>query len=64
MKETSYEKYYDAIYGGLSFESHGLNATMGINVDEDGFSLKCIRYPEGGGTTFGLACSFSIGGIA
>lgn len=61
MKETGYEKYYDAIYGGLSFESHGLNATMGINVDEDGFSLKWIRNPEGGGTTFELACSFSIG---
>lgn len=61
MKETGYEKYYDAIYGGLSFESHGLNATMSINVDEDGFSVKRIRNPEGGGTTFVLACNFSIG---
>ena len=61
MKETGYEKYYDAIYGGLSFESHGLNATMGMNVNEDGYSLKFIRNPEGGSTTFGLACSFSIG---
>ena len=61
MKETGYEKYYDSIYGGLSFESHGLNATMGMNVDENGFSLKWIRNPEGGGTTFELACNFSIG---
>lgn len=61
MKETGYEKYYDAIYGGLSLESHGLNAAMAINVDEVGFSLKCIRNPEGGGSTFGLACSFSVG---
>ena len=61
MKETGYEKYYDAIYGGLSFESHGLNATMGLNVDEVGYSLKWIRNPEGGGSTFGLACSFSVG---
>ena len=52
MKETGYEKYYDAIYGGLSFESHGLNATMGLNVDEVGYSLKWIRNPEGGGSTF------------
>lgn len=61
MKETGYEKYYDSIYGGLSFESHGLNATMGMNVDKNGFSLKWIRNPEGGGTTFELACNFSIG---
>lgn len=61
MKETGYEKYYDAIYGGLSFESHGLNATMGMNVDENGFSLKWIREPKNGRTTFELACSFSIG---
>ena len=61
MKEIGYEKYYDSIYGGLSFESHGLNATMGMNVDDKGFSLKWIRNPEGGSSTFGLACSFSIG---
>lgn len=60
MKETGYEKYYDAIYGGLSFEAHGLNATMGMNVDKNGISLKWIRSPEGGGTTFELACNFSI----
>ncbi len=61
MKETGYEKYYDGIYGGLSFESHGLNATMGMDVDKNGFLLKLIRNPEGGGTTFELACAFSIG---
>lgn len=61
MKETGYEKYYDAIYGGLSIESHGLSATMGMNVNENGYLLKLIRNPEGGATTFGLACIFSIG---
>ena len=61
MKETGYEKYYDSIYGGLSFESHGLNVTMGMNVNEEEYSLKFIRNPEGGSTTFSLACSFSIG---
>lgn len=61
MKEVGYEKYYDGIYGGLSFEVHGLNVTMGLSADEKGFSLKCIRNPEDGSTTFGLACIFSIG---
>lgn len=61
MKEIGYEKYYDGIYGGLSFESHGLNAAMGMNVDENGFSLKWIRNLEGGRSTFELACTFSIG---
>lgn len=61
MKEIGYEKYYDTIYGGLSFESHGLNATMGIKVDKDGYSLKWIRNPESGRSTFELACNFSVG---
>lgn len=61
MKEIGYEKYYDGIYGGLSFESHGLNATMGMSADGNGLSLKWIRNPEGGRSTFELACSFSIG---
>lgn len=63
MKEVGYEKYYDSIYGGLSFEAHGLNATMGLSVDEKGFSLKWIRNPEGGSSTFELACIFSIGAL-
>lgn len=63
MKEIGYEKYYDAIYGGLSFESHGLNATMGMSVNDNGLSLKWIRNPEGGRTTFELACTFSIGAL-
>lgn len=63
MKEIGYEEYYDSIYGGLSFESHGLNATMGMSVDEKGFSLKWIRNPEGGSSTFRLTCVFSIGAL-
>lgn len=63
MKEIGYEKYYDAIYGGLSFESHGLNATMGMSVNDNGLSLKWIRNPECGRTTFELACTVSIGGL-
>ena len=63
MKEIGYEKYYDGIYGGLSFESHGLNATMGMRADENELSLKWIRNPEGGKSTFELACIFSIGAL-
>ncbi len=63
MKEVGYEKYYDGIYGGLSFESHGLNATMGMSSDGGGLSLKRIRNPEDGRNTFELACSFSIGAL-
>lgn len=58
--ETGYGKYFDGIYGGLSFESHGLNAAMGMNVDEKGPSLKLIRNPEGGETTFGITCLFCV----
>lgn len=61
-KEIGYEKYYESIYGGLSFESHGLNATMGLSVGKDGLLLKEIRNPEGVGTTFDLACVFLLGG--
>jgi len=61
MKENGYEMYYDGIYSGLSFETHGLNATMGMSVCDDGLLLKRIRNPLGGGTTFGITCSFSIG---
>lgn len=63
MKEVGYEKYYDAIYGGLSFESHGLNATMGMSVDKNGIALKRIRNPKDGSATFELVCSFSIGAL-
>lgn len=63
MKEVGYEKYYDGIYGGLSFESHGLNATMGMSSDGGGLLLKRIRNPEDGRNTFELACSFSIGAL-
>ena len=63
MKETGYEKFYDGIYGGLSFESHGLNAAMSIGADENGLSLEWLRNPEGGSTTFGITCNFSIGAL-
>ena len=63
MKETGYEQYYQSIYGGLSFETHALNSTMDMSVDENGISLKYIRNPVGGGSTFSLACTFSMGAL-
>lgn len=63
MKETGYEQYYQGIYGGLSFETHALNSTMDMIVDENGISLKYIRNPVGGSSTFSLACTFSMAGL-
>lgn len=63
MKETGYEQYYQSIYGGLSFETHALNSTMDMSVNENGISLKYIRNPVGGSSTFSLACAFSMGAL-
>ena len=60
MKEAGLEKYYQGVYGGLSFETHALNTTMEMDVNAEGMFLKWIRNPEDGGTTFALACDFSI----
>lgn len=60
MKETGYEKYYQGLYGGLSYETHSLNSTMGINVTENGFFLKKIRSMEEGSSTFSISCTFSV----
>lgn len=63
MKETGYEKYYQGIYGGLSNETHALNSTMGMSADENGIILKRIRNLEEGGSTFSIACTFSISAL-
>lgn len=63
MKEIGYEQYYQGIYGGLSFETHALNSTMDMVIGENGISLKYIRNPVGGSSTFGLACTFSISAL-
>ena len=63
MKETGYERYYESIYGGLSYETHALNSTMGMNVDINGISLKRIRNLEGGSSIFSLVCNFSMSGL-
>ena len=63
MKELGYEQYYRGISGGLSFETHALNSTMDMSVDENGISLKYIRNPVGGSSTFSLACAFSMAGL-
>lgn len=52
MKEVGYEQYYQSIYGGLSFETHALNSTMDMIVDENGISLKYIRNPVGAALLF------------
>ena len=64
MTETGYEKYYDSIYGGLSYETHAYNSTMDISFNENGMCLKPIRNPVDGGSTFSLTCTFSMGLLA
>lgn len=64
MTETGYEKYYDSIYGGLSYETHAYNSTMDISFNENGMCLKPIRNPVDGGSTFLLTCTFSMGLLA
>ena len=34
-----------------------------MSVDEKGISLKYIRNPVGGSSTFSLACTFSVGAL-
>ncbi len=63
MKEVGYESYYESIYGGLSYETHALNSTMGMNVDINGISLKKIRNSVGGSCIFSLVCNFSMSGL-
>ena len=63
MKTTGYEAYYQGIYGGLSFEVHALNSTMDMTVGTEGISLKWIRNPVDGSSTFSLACMFCISAL-
>lgn len=59
MSYIGWDKYYESIYGGMSFESHGYNATNGIIVKEDGFFIEPIRSPKNGASTFELTCVFT-----
>lgn len=48
MKVLGWEKYYEALYGGMSLEVHAYNATTEIISDEEGLHLKTLRNPLGG----------------
>ncbi len=48
MKALDWEKYYEALYGGMSLEVHAYNATTEIIPDEEGLHLKVLRNPLGG----------------
>ena len=63
MKETGYGRYYQGIYAVLSFETHALNSTMDMSINENGISLKYIRNPVDGSSTFSFACTFSISAL-
>lgn len=52
MKYVDKEEQYDVVYTGFSFETHGYNAGMGVNVSEDGYFMELIRNPKKGESTF------------
>ena len=60
MRETGHEKYYEGIYGGLSYEIHALNAARAIQAVADGLYLQRIRNPQNGGNIFAFVCDFSL----
>lgn len=64
MTEVGLEKYYSGIYGGLSFETHALNASTEMKFKEDGnVYLNRIRSPHDGNSTFSLACTFAVSAL-
>ena len=60
MRETGHEKYYEEIYGGLSYEIHTLNAARAIQAVADDLYLQRIRNPQNGGNIFAFVCDFSL----
>ena len=60
MRETGHEKYYEGIYGGLSYEIHALNAARAIQAVADGLYLQRIRNFQNGGNIFAFVCDFSL----
>lgn len=63
MRYVGWDKYYESLYGGLSFEAHGYNAANSITVKDDGFYLNHIRSPKNGANSFNLTCTFSISAL-
>jgi len=61
MKEVNLDDFYSGIYGGLSFETHGLTASTEIMIKEDGNAyLNLIRSPHDGSNVFSLTCTFAL----
>ncbi len=64
MKAVGLGEYYTGIYGGLSFETHALNATKEMRFNNDGsVCINRIRSPHDGGSIFSLSCMFAISAL-
>ena len=63
MKALGWEKYYEALYGGMSMEVHAYNATTEMTLNDDGLHLKTLRNPLGGYDTIELAGTFALSGL-
>ena len=59
MTVVGMEKYYEGLYGPLSFETHALNVAVAMKVKDDGFYPNRIRSPHNGASTFSLTCTFA-----
>ena len=63
MEAVNLGEYYESLYGGLSMETHGLNAAMGMDIDDECISLKLIREPFEGDSVISLTCTFAISAL-
>jgi hypothetical protein len=60
MNYIGWGDYYDSLYAGMSFETHGYKAANDILIKDDGFYMEQIRSPKNGANTFNLTCVFSL----
>lgn len=62
MNEVGYKEYYDGIYGGLSFETHGLNSSMCFDFNSTNPTLEFLRNPKNinSSSYLNFTCSFSL----
>ncbi len=63
MRDVGWQTYYSTIYGGMSMETHGYNATVEVVPDKDGLHMKCLRNPLNGYSTVELTGTFSVSAL-
>lgn len=63
MENIGWQKYYNSLYGGMSMETHGYNAGMGIISDENALYLKALRDPTNGYNVIELTATFCMSAL-